>query len=115
MKNKMKGNDEVLMMIQMNGGQRVLQKYNAIDLTLMNILAKVAGGALLKIKAEKITTDSLGKSQKMFDTFSKLLSERNHAILNQLIKSSFGKLFRFQHVGIMFAEKSREGFNPERN
>lgn len=95
MKNQIKGNDEVLMMIQMGGGQRASHKYSAIDLTLMNIMAKVAGGALLKIKSERITMDSLGKSQKMFDTFKQLLSERNHALLNQMIKSTFGKLFKF--------------------
>ena len=103
------------MMIQMSGGNRGVQKYNAIDMTLMNIMSKVIGGALLKIKSERLTMDSLKKSNNMFDTFRQLLSERNHTILSQLIKNQFGKLFRFKYVGIMFAEKSRQGFDPEKN
>ena len=114
-KSHLKGGDEVLMMIQMSGGNRAIQKYNAIDMTLMNIMSKVAGGALLKIKSERVTMDSLKKSNNMFESFRHLLSERNHAILSQLIKSQFGKLFRFKNVGIMFAEKSRQGFNPDKN
>ena len=114
-RSQVKGGDEVLMMIQMSGGQRAIQKYNVIDMTLMNIMSKVAGGALLKIKSERVNLDSLRKSNNMFDTFRQLLSERNHAILSQLIKKTFGKLFHFTHVGIMFAEKSRQGFNPDKN
>ena len=113
------------MMIQMNGGQRSHIKYNAIDLTLMNIVAKISGGAMLKIKAERLTIDSIQKSYNIFDTcnFLKnyfnivkhLLSERNHAALSQQIKGTLGKLFHFKHIGIMLAEKSREGFNPEKS
>jgi hypothetical protein len=64
-----KGGDEVLMMIQMNGGKNLPTKYTAIDMALMNIIAKIAAGALLKIKAERITVESLKKSHNMFDTF----------------------------------------------
>jgi len=77
-----KGADEVLMMIQMNGGKNSATKYNAIDMALMNIMAKIAAGALLKIKAERLTVESMKKSHNMFDTFRQLLSERNHAVLN---------------------------------
>jgi len=114
-KSQVKGADELLMMIQMAGGSRGTQKYNAIDMTLMNIMSKVAGGALLKIRSERVTMDSLKKSNNMFETFRHLLSERNHAILSQLIKSKFGNLFRFKNVGIMFAEKSRQGFDPDKH
>lgn len=57
------------MMIQMNGGKNSPTKYTAIDMALMNIIAKIAAGALLKIKAERITVESLKKSHNMFDTF----------------------------------------------
>jgi hypothetical protein len=66
----------------MNGGKNSPTKYNAIDMALMNIMAKIGAGAMLKIKAERITVESLKKSHSMFDTFRQLLSERNHAVLN---------------------------------
>jgi hypothetical protein len=81
-KSQVKGVDEVLMMIQMNGGKNPSSKYNSVDLTLMNIVTKIAGGAMLKIKSERITVDSLQKSSNMFNTFRQVLSERNHAILS---------------------------------
>ena len=44
-----------------------------------------------------------------------LLAERNHAVLNNIIKSKLSSLFKFKHVGILFAEKSRETFDPQKH
>jgi hypothetical protein len=44
-----------------------------------------------------------------------LLAERNHAVLNNIIKSNLSSLFKFKHVGILFAEKSRESFDPQKH
>jgi hypothetical protein len=34
----------------------------------MNIVAKISGGAMLKIRAERLTIDSIQKSYNIFDT-----------------------------------------------
>jgi hypothetical protein len=44
-----------------------------------------------------------------------LLAERNHAVLNKLVKTNLSNLFKFKHVGILFAEKAREAFNPHKH
>jgi hypothetical protein len=44
-----------------------------------------------------------------------LLAERNHAVLNNIIKSNLSSLFKFKNVGILFAEKSKETFNPQKH
>jgi hypothetical protein len=36
-------------------------------------------------------------------------------VLNKLIRVNLSSLFKFKHVGILFAEKSREPFNPQKN
>jgi hypothetical protein len=43
------------------------------------------------------------------------MAERNHAVLNYLVKSHLPKLFKFRHVGILFAEKTKEPFNQQKN
>lgn len=48
--------EELLLMIQMNG-QKGVVKYNQVDISLMNVLAKIAASALLKIKAERVASD----------------------------------------------------------
>jgi len=41
-----------------------------------------------------------------------LLCERNLAFLQYKIKQNFPKLFKFKHVGLLFAEKKDKPFNP---
>jgi hypothetical protein len=108
--------EDLLLMIQMNG-QKGVVKFNQVDISLMNVLAKIAGSAILKLKAERLASDQLQRTYNLFETCKLrlnliflvrgLLSERNHAVLNQIIKQNLGRLFKFKHVGIMFAEHTK--------
>ena len=95
----------------------------------MNVLAKVLSGALMKIRSDRLTFDQVNRSYNIFETckyytssliFDRvivrtLLAERNHAVLNKLVRTNLSSLFKFKHVGILFAEKAREPFNPQKH
>lgn len=89
----------------------------------MSLAGKILTGALLKIRSDRVTFESVNRSYSIFETCNKicfnyqllvrtLLAERNHAVLNKIIKKNLSSLFKFRHVGILFAEKSRQAFDP---
>lgn len=81
----------------------------------MSLAGKILTGALLKIRSDRVTFESVNRSYNIFETFRTLLAERNHAVLNNIIKTNLSSLFKFKHVGILFAEKSRDSFNPQKH
>ena len=58
--------EEILMYFQMNGFRGV--PYNALDMSLVSIVGRVAAGALLKIKGDKITQESMQHSFNILET-----------------------------------------------
>lgn len=89
----------------------------------MSLAGKILTGALLKIRSDRVTFESVNRSYSIFETCKiafqltfilvrTLLAERNHAVLNNIIKAHLSSLFKFKHVGVLFAEKSRVAFDP---
>jgi hypothetical protein len=66
-KSKNSEKEDLLMLLQMNGVKGVVN-YNQQDVVLMSLAGKILTGALLKIRSDRVTFESVNRSYNIFET-----------------------------------------------